>query len=130
MIATPSVELLTCQPYAGVKTSIQDLGLGQGLNVVFGLADQFGLKEGTKVACDNLFTNFYLLNHFTDRGLGVVGTVRQNRLVGVPLRRTTSPTDQGLPDCPRRRVASRADLGLPRTSSSSPMKMECQRPSY
>ena len=66
MIATPSVELLTCQPYASVKTSLQDLGLGQGLNVVFGLAKQFVLKEGTKVACDNLFNKFYLLDYFTD----------------------------------------------------------------
>ncbi len=84
-MAAPTGELLACQPYAGAKTLIADVGLGQGPNVVYGLATQFGLKEGSKVACDNLFTSFDLLDHMADKGWGVVGTVRQNRLVGVPL---------------------------------------------
>ena len=85
VMATPSGELLACQPYAGAKTQIPDLGLGQGPNVVYGLAQQYGLKEGSKIAAENLFVNFDLLDHMADKGLGVVGTIRQNRLVGVPL---------------------------------------------
>ena len=84
-MATPSGELLACQPYAGAKTHIPDVGLGQGPNVVFGLATQFGLSPGSKIACDNLFTSFDLLDNMAEKGLGVIGTVRQNRIIGVPV---------------------------------------------
>jgi len=84
-MANPTGELLACQPYAGAKTKIPDVGLGQGPNVVYGLPDQFGLSPGSKIACDNLFTNFDLLDHAAEREWGVLGTVRQNRIVGVPL---------------------------------------------
>jgi len=50
-----------------------------------GLAEQYGLQPGSKVYCDNLFTSMDLLDHMGDRQLGVTGTVRQNRLHGVPL---------------------------------------------
>lgn len=85
ILATASGQLLACQPYAGAKTLIADQGLGQGPNVVLGLAQQYQLKPGSKVGCDNLFTSFDLLDHMGDRGWGVVGTVRQNRIVGVPI---------------------------------------------
>ena len=49
-LSTITEELLVCQPYAGVKTSIPDQGLGQGPNVVMGLCQQFGLSTGTKVS--------------------------------------------------------------------------------
>lgn len=73
VLATPSGEVLACQPYGGANTMISDQGLGQGPNVVLGLAQQRGLKEGTKVACDNLFTSFDLLDHMGEHGWGVVG---------------------------------------------------------
>ena len=50
-----------------------------GPNVVYGLIKQFGLEPGTKVACDNLFTSVDLLDHLGEMGIGVVGTIRQNR---------------------------------------------------
>ncbi|XP_065651777.1 piggyBac transposable element-derived protein 3-like [Hydra vulgaris] len=81
-LATAEGELLACQPYAGLKTKIKNNGLGQGPDVVLSLSEQYGLKKGTKVACDNLFTSFDLLDHMGEHGWGVVGTVRQNRLVG------------------------------------------------
>ena len=84
-LCTSTGELLACQPYAGVRTSIPDQGLGQGPNVVLGLCQQFGLSPGTKVSADNLFVNFDLCDHMAQNGWGLVGTVRQNRLVGVPL---------------------------------------------
>lgn len=84
-MATAAGELLACQPYAGAKTLIPDVGLGQGPNVVYGLANQYGLEDGSKVSCDNLFTTFDLLDHMTDKGWGVVGTVRQNRIIGIPI---------------------------------------------
>ena len=42
-------------------------------NDVYGLAKQYGLKEGTKLSCDNLFTSFDLC---AEKGIGVIGTVR------------------------------------------------------
>ena len=64
---------------------IPDQGLGQGPNVVLGLAEDYGLAPGSKLAADNLFMNFDLCDHMAERGWGVVGTLRQNRMVGVPL---------------------------------------------
>jgi len=78
-------ELLWCQPYAGQKTLIQDQGLGQGPNVVLGLCQQYELRPGSVVSCDNLFTSMDLLDHMAENGWGVTGTMRQNRLVGLPL---------------------------------------------
>jgi hypothetical protein len=86
VLAARTGELLWCQPYAGLKTKIADVGLGQGPNVVYGLAEQYGLKEGTKLSCDNLFTSFDLCDHLAEKGLGVVGTVRQNRICAVPIK--------------------------------------------
>ena len=85
-LASSTGELLACQPYAGAKTLLPDYGLGQGPNVVFGLSNQYGLLPGSKLICDNLFTSFDLLEHMADRGWGVTGTMRQNRLFRVPLQ--------------------------------------------
>jgi hypothetical protein len=38
-----------------------------------------------KVYCDNLFTSTDLLDHMGDKQLGLTGTLRQNRMVGIPL---------------------------------------------
>ena len=84
-MCTSDGQLLSCQPYAGAKTHIPDQGLGQGPNVVLGLAEQHGLLPGTKLSADNLFNNFDLCDHMSERELGLVGTLRQNRVVGVPL---------------------------------------------
>ena len=84
-LCTSAGELLCCQPYAGIRTQIPDQGLGQGPNVVLGLAQEYGLSPGTKLSADNLFVNFDLCDHMAERGWGGVGTLRQNRVVGVPL---------------------------------------------
>lgn len=85
-MASSAGELLACQPYAGAKTLIPDVGLGQGPNVVYGLSEQYGLQPGTKLTCDNLFTSFDLLEHMAEKGVGVTGTMRQNRMFKVPLQ--------------------------------------------
>lgn len=93
-MCTSTGELLACQPYGGGKTLIPDKGLGQGPNVVLGLAQQYGLLPGSKLSADNLFINFDLLDHMAENGWGVVGTVRQNRLVGVPLKNKKDATKE------------------------------------
>jgi len=85
ILASSTGELLACQPYGGSSTHIPDYGLGQGPNVVMGLTEQYGLLPGSKVYADNLFITMDLLEHMGDRQLGITGTMRQNRLVGVPL---------------------------------------------
>ena len=85
MLATADGQLLCCQPYGGASTHIKDYGLGQGPNVVLGLAEKFGLPPGCKIYCDNLFTSLDLLDHMGDRQWGVTGTLRQNRLHNIPL---------------------------------------------
>ena len=56
ILATSDGQLLACQPYAGAATAIKAYGLGQGPDVVYGLAEQFGLLPGSKV---QLFIFFY-----------------------------------------------------------------------
>jgi hypothetical protein len=85
ILATAEGELLACQPYGGASTNIKDFGLGQGPNVVLGLSTQYKLLPGTKVYVDNLFTSMDLLDHMGDRQWGVTGTLRQNRIIGIPL---------------------------------------------
>ncbi len=53
--------------------------------MVIGLAEQYGLQPGSKVYVDNLFTSMDLLDHMGERNLGVTGTMRQNRIIGIPL---------------------------------------------
>uniref|UniRef100_A0A0P4VTE0 PiggyBac transposable element-derived protein domain-containing protein n=1 Tax=Scylla olivacea TaxID=85551 RepID=A0A0P4VTE0_SCYOL len=54
--------------------------LGQGSNVVYGLVEDAKLVAGSKVA-----TNLDLLDNMSKKGIGVVGTMRQNRLCNVSL---------------------------------------------
>ena len=61
--------------------NIPDQGLGQDTNVVLGLAEQYGLLPGTKLSADNLFNS----DHMSEKELGLVGTLRHNQVVGVPL---------------------------------------------
>ena len=85
VLASPRGELLACQPYGGSKTFVTDYGLGQGPNVVMSLAEQYNLLPGTKVYVDNLFTSLDLQDHMGKKGLGVTGTMRMNRMIGIPL---------------------------------------------
>lgn len=97
-MCTSSGQLLACQPYGGTKTFIPDQGLGQGPNVVLGLAEQYELLPGSKLSADNLFNNFDLCDHMAERGWGLVGTLRQNRVVNVPIpskKEATKEMDRG-----------------------------------
>ena len=73
------------EPYCGRDTRVDDLGLGQGPNIVLQLAEKSSLVPGEELFFDNLFTSFDLLERLSERGLGGTGTVRQNRLNRVPI---------------------------------------------
>ena len=52
---------------------------------MYNLVENANLVPGSKVYCDNLFTSLDLLNHMSAKGVGVIGTTRQNRLNNIPL---------------------------------------------
>lgn len=97
VLATSTGELIHCEPYGGSKTKLFDYGLGQGPNVVYGLVEGAKLVAGTKVACDNLFTSLDLLDNMSKKGIGVVGTMRQNRLskLSLPSRQQAQKMKRG-----------------------------------
>ena len=72
------------EPYCGASTMLETFGMGQGPDVVAGLCKAGGVIPGTRVFFDNLFTSMNLLNYLSDRGIGGTGTVRQNRVFGMP----------------------------------------------
>jgi len=85
VMCTPSGELIRCVPYAGSKTNIFQYGLSQGPDVVYDLVESVHLTPGSKVVCDNLFTSLDLMDHLSKTGVGVLGTMRQNRMNNLSL---------------------------------------------
>ena len=61
--------------------------MGQGPNVVADLAVKAKLVPGSEVYVDNLFTSFPLMAEMSARGIGLTGTMRQNCLHSVPIRK-------------------------------------------
>ena len=75
------------EPYCGESTLIEKTGLGQGPDVVLGLANKGNLPPGTDLYFDNLFTSIPLLEKLGEKGLGGTGTMRQNRLGPIPINK-------------------------------------------
>ena len=82
--------LLRAEPYCGVDTDLPDTGLCQGADVVLGLIEKCKVKVGSAVTFDNLFTSLPLLDELTERGIGALGTLRQNRFHGAPVANKTT----------------------------------------
>ena len=74
------------EPYCAKDTQLKDTGLGLGPNVVLGLVEKAGIKPGSEVYMDNLFTTFPLLEKLSERRIGVTGTIHQNRLNKIPIK--------------------------------------------
>lgn len=79
-LADTSGFLQHAEPYAGAHTKIDATGLGQGADVVLGLAQKSDLAVGSKLFFDNFFTSEKLMKKLTERGLGGTGTLRENRV--------------------------------------------------
>ena len=73
------------EPYCGSDTKLKDTGLGQGADVVLGLIEKCNLSSGCTLTFDNLFTSLPLLDELSKRGIGGLGTLRQNRLENTPV---------------------------------------------
>lgn len=84
-ICTSAGEGVWFEPYCGRATRIHDYGLGQGPNVVLDLVTKAQVEAGSEVFVDNLFTSFPLSDKMSEMGIGLTGTVRQNRLNKVPI---------------------------------------------
>ena len=77
--------LFPAEPYCGSDTKLKDTGLGQGADVVLGLIEKCNLSSGCTLTFDNLFTSLPLLDELSKRGIGGLGTLRQNRLENTPV---------------------------------------------
>ena len=77
--------LFHAEPYCGSDTKLKDTGLGQGADVVLGLIEKCNLSSGCTLTFDNLFTSLPLLDELSKRGIGGLGTLRQNRLENIPV---------------------------------------------
>ena len=75
------------EPYCGKDTRIENKNLGQGPNVVLDLVDKVKLNPGCELFFDNLFTSFPLLDELSQRQLAGTGTVRQNKLFWIPIKK-------------------------------------------
>ena len=64
-----------------------EIGLRQGSDVVLGMIEKCDLTKGSTMAMDNFFTTLPLLDKLTDMGMYGVGTIRENRLHGAPLKK-------------------------------------------
>jgi hypothetical protein len=84
-LCTSGGSIVTVEPYCGSHTRLDKTDMGQGPDVVKGLVTLAKVSPGTKVYFDNLFTTVPLSVWMSERGLGCTGTVRQNRLVAVPI---------------------------------------------
>ena len=80
VISTPAGELICWVPYAGAKTNVFQYGLSQRPDVVYNLVESVKLIPGSKVVCDNFFTSLDLIDHLSQKGIGVLGSMRQNRM--------------------------------------------------
>ena len=67
-------------------TDLPNPDLGQGPDAVLGFLDKGNIDSGLVVIFDNLFTSFPLLDKLTEKGIGGLGTIRQNRLQNAPLK--------------------------------------------
>ena len=75
------------EPYCGKDTNLPEIGLRQGSDVVLGMIEKCDLTKGSTMAMDNFFTTLPLLDKLTDMGMYGVGTIRENRLHGAPLKK-------------------------------------------
>ena len=82
-LASSGGYLYHAEPYCGSSTDLPLTGMGQGADVVTGLLDKCSVSSGT-LYFDNLFISLELLDELTRRGIGGCGTVRENRLRGIP----------------------------------------------
>ena len=64
-----------------------ETGLGQGSDVALGMIEKFNLTKWSTVAMHNFFTTLPLHDKLMDVAMCGVGTTRENRLQGGPLKK-------------------------------------------
>ena len=65
--------------------------------MVLGLVEKAGIKPGSEVYMDNLFTTFPLLEKLSEKGIGGTGTIRQNRLNKIPIKSKKDMEKKNIP---------------------------------
>lgn len=83
--------LIQCEPYQGATPGGNPYPhLGVGGSVVVDLIAELPNDIHFKLHTDNFFTSVKLIDHLTSEGIGIVGTIRANRVERCPLK----PVDQ------------------------------------
>lgn len=85
------------EPYEG-KAAFYDKELGLGASVVMDLLSELP-SNGYRVYCDNYFTTIKLFGMMNDRGMGLTGTIRANRIGNCPVdSKAVAKKDRGCYD--------------------------------
>ena len=66
---------------------MRETKLGQGSYVVLGMIEKCDRTKGSAVTVDNFFTMLPLLDKLAEIGMYAVGTIRESRLQGAPLKK-------------------------------------------
>ena len=68
---------------------------------MLGPIEKCGVSSGSSVTFDNFFTSFPLLDELSKRGIGGLGTIRQNRLenAAIPSKQAMKKTERDFYDC-------------------------------
>ena len=100
-LCSPDGYLIHAEPYSGKDTNLPETGLGQGSDVALGMIEKFDLTKWSTVAMNNFFTTSALHDKLMDMDMCGVGTIRENRLQGVPLKKkaTLQRETRGTFDC-------------------------------
>jgi len=91
-LATSGGYVIQFEPYGGgaKDKSQEQLDFGLGGSVILDLISELPQALPFQVTFDNFFTSVKLLDHLGARGLGAIGTIRQNRLEDCPLKKCHS----------------------------------------
>lgn len=84
--------------YVG-KTTAPATGLGISGDIVIRLSENLPKNENYKLYTDNWFTSYHLLAALKEKGLHGIGTVRSNRLPGVPFQTDKNLKSEGRGAC-------------------------------
>ncbi|XP_028394533.1 piggyBac transposable element-derived protein 3-like [Dendronephthya gigantea] len=81
--------------YQGASDEITDRDIGSSGEIVMKLASTLPEGKNHKLYADNYFTSLPLVEKLKERGIQYVGTARNNRLKGCPLKSEKSLKSQG-----------------------------------
>lgn len=86
--------------YEGASTKVTNHGLGISGNIVLELVETLPQNQNFKLFFDNWFSSVPLVEALTEKGFQCIGTIRENRTLGCPIKseKELSKTGRGSND--------------------------------